>query len=60
MTVASGAHSFAALAGLKRNDEGKELAQQILKFDSLPATRITLAQAAERAGNAELAQFVKQ
>jgi thioredoxin-related protein len=59
-TVASGAHSFEALAGLKRNAEGRELAQQILQFDSSPETRTTLAEAADRAGNAELAQFVKQ
>jgi hypothetical protein len=59
-TVACGAHSFEALAGLKQNAEGKELAQQILKFDSSPETRATLAEAADRAGNAELAQFVKQ
>jgi thiol-disulfide isomerase/thioredoxin len=58
-TVDSGAHYFEALAGLKRNDEGKELAQQILKFDASAATRATLAEAAARAGNADLAQYVK-
>lgn len=59
-TVDSGAHSFEALAGLKRDQEGKELAQQILKFDASAATRSTLAEAARRAGNAELAQYVKE
>jgi hypothetical protein len=59
-TVDSGARFFEALAGLKRNEEGKELAQQILKFDASAATRTTLAEAAGRAGNAELAQYVKQ
>ena len=59
-TVMAGAHFFEALAGLKRNGEAKELAQQILKFDSSRATRIILAEAAERADNAELAQYVKQ
>ena len=58
-TVDSGAHYFEALAGLKRNDAGKELAQQILKFDASAATRATLAAAATRAGNAELAKYVK-
>jgi thiol-disulfide isomerase/thioredoxin len=57
--VASGAHYFEALAGLKRNDEGKELGQQILKFDASAETRTTLAEAADRAGNADLAQYVK-
>jgi thiol-disulfide isomerase/thioredoxin len=59
-TISSGAHSFEALAGLNRNDEGRDLAQQILKFDSSPATRATLAEAANRAGNTVLAQFIKQ
>ncbi len=60
MTVTAGAHSFEALAGLKRNQDGKELAGQILKFDSSPATRTLLAEAAKRAGNAELAGYVKK
>jgi thiol-disulfide isomerase/thioredoxin len=60
MTVNTGAHDFEALAGLKRNQEGKDLAGQILKFDSSDATRALLAEAGQRAGNAELAQFVKQ
>jgi thiol-disulfide isomerase/thioredoxin len=59
-TVAAGAHFFEALAGLKRNEEARELAQQILKFDASAATHATLAKAADRAGNAELAQYVKQ
>jgi thiol-disulfide isomerase/thioredoxin len=60
MTVNTGAHSFEALAGLKRNQDGKDLAGQILKFDSSPATRTLLAEAAKRAGNAELAGYVKE
>jgi thiol-disulfide isomerase/thioredoxin len=56
--VATGAHFFEALAGLKRNEEARELAQQILKFDASADTRATLAKAADRAGNAELAQYV--
>jgi thiol-disulfide isomerase/thioredoxin len=60
MAVKSGAHSFEALAGLKRNQDGKELAGQILKFDSSQDTHTLLADAAQRAGNAELSQFVKQ
>jgi len=60
MTVNTGAHGFEALAGLKRNQDGKELAGQILKFDSSPATRTLLAEAAKRAGNAELAGYVKE
>jgi len=31
-----------------------------LKFDASAATHATLAKAADRAGNAELAQYVKQ
>jgi thiol-disulfide isomerase/thioredoxin len=60
LTVNTGAHSFEALAGLKRNQDGKELAGQILKFDSSPDTRTLLADAAQRAGNTELSDFVKQ
>ncbi len=59
-TVAFGAQYFEALAGVKSDEEGKELAQQILKFDASAATHTTLAAAAERAGNAGLAQYVKQ
>jgi len=59
-TVDMGAHYFEALAGVKRDEEGKELAQQILKFDGSAATHTTLAAAAERAGNAELARYVEQ
>jgi thiol-disulfide isomerase/thioredoxin len=60
MTVTVGAHGFEALAGLKRNQDARNLAGQILKFDSTPATRATLTEAAKRAGNAGLAEFVKQ
>ena len=60
LAVPSGANYFEALAGLKRNQDGKALAGEILKFDSSPATRTLLADAAKRAGNAELAGFVKQ
>jgi len=59
-TVKSGAHSFEALAGLKRNQDGKDLAGQILKFDSSQDTHTLLADAAQRAGNADLSRFVKQ
>jgi thiol-disulfide isomerase/thioredoxin len=58
-TVATGARFFEALAGLERNEEARELAQQILKFDASAATRAMLAKAAGRAGNAELAQSVQ-
>jgi len=57
--VRSGANYFEAPAGLKRNQDSKDLAGQILKFDSAPATRTLLAQAAQRAENTELSQFVK-
>ena len=60
LTVAAGAHYFEALAGLKRNQDGKDLAAQILKFDSTPATRTLLAGAADRAGNDALAKFLKE
>ena len=60
MTINKGAQSFEALAGLNRNQEGRDLAGQILKFDSSPDTRTLLAQAAQRAGNDELARFVKK
>jgi thiol-disulfide isomerase/thioredoxin len=59
MTVNIGAHSFEAMAGLKRNEDGKSLAGKILEFDSTPATRTLLADAAKKAGNAGLADFVK-
>jgi thiol-disulfide isomerase/thioredoxin len=59
-TTRNGAQHFEALAGLKRTEDGKELAGQILKFDPSPATRTLLAAAAQRAGNDELAQFVKE
>ena len=58
-TVVRGTHLFEALAGLKRNEEARNLAQDILKFDSSAATHTTLAKAADRAGNADLAQYVK-
>jgi len=60
LTVNAGMHGFEALAGLNRNEKGKDLATQILKFDSSPATRTLLALAAQRVGNAELAGFVTQ
>jgi thiol-disulfide isomerase/thioredoxin len=60
LTVRAGANGFEALAGLQRNQDAKDLAGQIFKFDSSQATRDSLAQAAERAGNAELGRFVKQ
>jgi thiol-disulfide isomerase/thioredoxin len=60
MTIKKGAQFFEALAGLNRNQEAKDLAGQILKFDSSPDTRASLAQAAQRAGNDELARFVRE
>jgi thiol-disulfide isomerase/thioredoxin len=60
LTITSGAHSFEALAGLKRNQDAKDLAGEILKFDSSDATRATLAKAARRAENAELTQYVSK
>lgn len=60
LTVTKGAQYFEALAGLKRNQDGKDLAGVILKFDSSEATRTALADAAQRAQNAELAQYVKR
>jgi thiol-disulfide isomerase/thioredoxin len=60
MTVRAGANYFEALAGLKRNQDAKDLAGQIFKFDSSQATHDCLEQAAQRAGNAELGQSVKQ
>ena len=60
MTIRAGANYFEALAGLKRDQDAKDLAGQILKFDSSQGTRDCLAQAAQRAGNADLGQFVKQ
>jgi thiol-disulfide isomerase/thioredoxin len=58
-TVTEGTHYFEALAGLKRNQDGKNLAGQILKFDSSEATRMLLAEAAQRTENAELTQYVR-
>ena len=58
--VTAGAHSFEALAGLKRNEEGEELAREILKFDSSATTRASLTEAAGRAGNTELAHYLKK
>lgn len=57
-TVTTGARYFEALAGLKRNRDAKDLAELILKFDASPATRKSLAAAANRAGNTALAQYV--
>jgi hypothetical protein len=59
-TAKSGAQDFEALAGLKRNEEGKELGRLVLEFDSSQETRDELAKAATHAGNMELAEFAKQ
>ncbi len=59
MAITSGAQSFEALAGLKRDDDAKKLAGEILKYDSSADTRTVLADAAKRASNAELAQYIK-
>ena len=58
-TVTEGTHYFEALAGLKRNQDARDLAAQILKFDSSQDTRDSLAKAAKRADNAELAGYLK-
>lgn len=60
LTVTKGTQYFEALAGLKRNQDGKDLAGAILKFDSSETTRTALADAAQRAQNTELAQYVKR
>jgi hypothetical protein len=57
--VARGTSLFEALAGLKKNEPAKGLAQDILKFDSSADTHTALVAAANRTGNTELAQFVK-
>jgi thiol-disulfide isomerase/thioredoxin len=59
-TVTQGVHYFEALAGLQQNQNGKDLAGQILRFDSSPATRNLLAKAAQRTENSELAHYVSQ
>lgn len=59
-TADKGATYFEALAGLKRNQDAKNLAAAILKFDSSESTHTLLAEAAQRAGNAELTQYVKK
>jgi thiol-disulfide isomerase/thioredoxin len=55
-----GVNLFEALAGLKRNAEALELAQQILKYDCSGPTRNALAEGATRAGNVQLAANVKR
>ena len=42
-TVTEGTHYFEALAGLKRNQDGKNLARQILKFRNRPIANCVLA-----------------
>lgn len=58
-SVSTGAHYFEALAGMQRSNEAETLADHVLKFDNTAATRDRLAQAAERAGNTELAKNVR-
>lgn len=58
VTINEGAQYFEALAGLKRNDDAKNLATAILKFDSSEDTRATLAEAAQRAGNTGLTAYL--
>ena len=60
LTITDGAHTFEALAGLKRNQDAKDLAGEILKFDSSDVARAMLAKAARRAENAELTQYVSK
>jgi thiol-disulfide isomerase/thioredoxin len=57
--ASKGADLFEALAGLGKNEQAKELAQEIVKFDSSAETRAKLTKAAARAGNAELAQHLE-
>ena len=59
-TTRQGTKYFEALAGLKRDQDAKDLAAQILKFDSSATTRESLAEAAQRAQNTDLAQYLKQ
>jgi thiol-disulfide isomerase/thioredoxin len=57
--VNKGASFFEALAGLKKNEQARDLAQDILKFDNSAETHSTLVAAANRVANAEMAQLVK-
>lgn len=59
-TVNQGAQYFEALAGLKRNEDAKNLAAAILKFDSSKDAQTSLAEAAQRAGNAELSAYLER
>ena len=52
--VKYGTNLFEALAGLQRNAEAGELAQQILRYDSSATTLSALSEAATRAGNVQL------
>ncbi len=58
--VRQGTKYFEALAGLKRDQEAKDLAADILKLDSSPETRAALANAAQQVENTELAKYVKE
>jgi hypothetical protein len=58
-TVSTGAHYLEALAGVQRTAEARTLADQILNFDSTDETKGELARAAERAGNSEVAKYIR-
>jgi thiol-disulfide isomerase/thioredoxin len=60
ITVTEGTQYFEALAGLKRDQDAKELAGQILKFDASQTTRTLLGKAAQRTENTELSQYVNR
>ncbi len=58
--VRQGTKYFEALAGLKRDQEAKELAKDILKFDSTPETKASLAAAAQHVDNTALVKYVQE
>jgi len=58
-TVSTGSHFFEALAGLHKDEEAKTLADQILKFDSTGTTKDKLVQGANRAGDADLVNYIR-
>jgi hypothetical protein len=59
-TVKSGSQLLEALAGLKKNKDGEELAQQIFKYDATAATHAVLIKAATNAGNADLVRYLNE
>jgi hypothetical protein len=57
--VSKGSHYFEALAGVHKDEEAKTLADQIFKFDSTATTKDKLLQGAKRAGDADLAKYIR-